>query len=79
MQDGRPKGPVRCIDCINAKLIQYDKNPILAECSKKPQPGNVRFPYEISIASSVRMCQMHRHQDVSDKTVEHRTHHEVSV
>ena len=49
---------VCCMDCLWAKLIQYGTNPILAECHKKPNQGNERFPYQREVASSRWICPM---------------------
>ena len=34
---------VCCLDCYWANLHQYGNNPVLAECRKKPNTGNVKF------------------------------------
>lgn len=50
------KIPVTCWTCMHAKLHRWDNNPVLAECHKKPQAFNKRFPFEIEIASVLRLC-----------------------
>lgn len=54
---------VRCMTCERCNLIQYGNNPVLAECHKKPQPGNERFPYVREVARVDRICPMHKHTD----------------
>lgn len=46
------KENVCCMNCKHRRLIRYGNNPILAECYKKPQAGNIKFPYERMIAKS---------------------------
>ena len=69
---------VRCKDCKWAHLIQYDQNPILAECLRNPQPGNARFPYKVEVAMILRICILHIF-DPTEKEIEHRTHHKKEV
>lgn len=71
------KGPVLCKNCKWAHLIQYDQNPILAECTKNPQPGNTRFPYKVEVACVERYCNIYK-LDPEPKEIEHRTHHKKS-
>ena len=54
-----------CTDCCWAHLVQYDapRDPLLAECTKKPQPYSMRFPYEVEIARAKKKCPMYRHTD----------------
>lgn len=61
-------------DCKWAHLIQYDQNPILAECQKNPQSGNTRFPFKVEVAMVPRYCSLHM-KDTAEKEIEHRTHH----
>ena len=56
-----------CRYCLYASLIRYGNNPIIAECHKKPQPGNDKFPYERMVASS-QVCNEWK-QDASDKVI----------
>lgn len=64
-------GTCFCFFCIHARLIQYGANPVLAECLKKPQPGNERFPYQREVAKVPRECDMYS-DDTSEKKVEPR-------
>ena len=50
-------------DCLWARLVQYDapRDPLLAECTRKPQPYSVRFPYTVEVARAKKMCPMYRH------------------
>lgn len=57
------EGLVCCRDCVHAQLLQYDNNPVLAQCLKKPDLFNERFPYDIDVASSMKACRMHLHTD----------------
>lgn len=41
-----------CINCKHSRLLQYGKNPVIAECCAKPQPGDELFPYERFVAST---------------------------
>lgn len=61
----------RCRDCKHAHLIQYGNNPVLAECTLKPQHGNERFPYAIDVASSPRYCNLFT-QRTGAEEIEHR-------
>jgi hypothetical protein len=45
-----------CMTCAHSMLHRYGDNPILAACGQKPQPGNVKFPYEVMVASAVWAC-----------------------
>ena len=47
---------VCCLNCVHAHLHQYDRNPILSACHKRPQPDNERFPYEVEVACHLRRC-----------------------
>lgn len=62
---------VSCMNCLLAKLIQYGMNPVLAECMKKPNIDNDRFPYERQVASTRWICPDWK-EDVNEKTIEHR-------
>ena len=66
--------PVCCMDCLHSKLMRYDNNPVLAECHRKPQPGNERFPYQREVARPLRQCAMHKHTD-EPKEIEQRSGH----
>ncbi len=54
-----------CTDCYWAHLVQYDapRDPLLAECTRKPQSYNVHFPYEVQVARTKKVCPMYRHTD----------------
>ena len=54
-----------CTDCRWAHLVQYDapRDPLLAECTKKPQPYSMRFPYEVEIARAKKKCPRYKHTD----------------
>lgn len=54
-----------CTDCFWAHLVQYDapRDPLLAECTKKPQAYNVHFPYEVQVARAKKLCPMYKHTD----------------
>lgn len=54
-----------CTDCLWAHLIQYDapRDPLLAECTKKPQPYSVHFPFAVEVARAKKLCPMYRHTD----------------
>lgn len=67
-------GLVSCMDCLHSTLMRYGSNPVLAECMKKPQPGNERFPYQREVARPLRQCSQHRHTDET-KEVKQRTGH----
>lgn len=67
------KIPVTCMDCKHAALHRYGNDPILAACHCKPQPANERFPFEVEIASVLRLCATYR-KDNSPKEVEQREH-----
>ena len=60
-----------CRDCVWAKLVQYGDNPVLAACTKRPQPYNERFPYEMMVASAKWICPLF-HQDEAEKMIEKR-------
>ena len=64
---------VCCKNCLHACLIQYDRNPILADCTKRPT-GDDKFPYDRDVASSMKNCSMWK-LDPNEKQIEHRTHH----
>ena len=55
-----------CTDCLWANLVQYDgpRDPLLAECTKKPQPNDTRFPYQVEVARSKKLCPHHEHTDI---------------
>ena len=56
-------GPINCTECVHARLIQYDNDPLLAECLKKPQSFSVRFPYQVEVARAKKCCEMYEHTD----------------
>lgn len=66
------KVPVRCNTCLHAHLHRYDSNPILAACHAKPQPDNERFPFEIEVASILRLCNEYD-LDLNEKVVQQHT------
>lgn len=61
---------VCCRNCFWANLIRYGANPLLAECTKKPNTGNARFPYEVMVASTKWVCPQWEYQAESEKTVQ---------
>lgn len=54
-----------CTDCRWAHLVQYDapRDPLLAECTKKPQPYSPKFPYAVEVARAKKLCPMYEHTD----------------
>ena len=54
---------VCCMDCLWANLHRYGSNPILARCTKKPNDGNEKFPYQVEVAGARRICPNYKHQD----------------
>ena len=62
---------VCCKDCLWANLIQYENNPVLAECHKKPNPDNEKFPYQREVASSRWICPTWK-RDNNQKSIEKR-------
>jgi len=62
---------VCCMDCLRAKLIQYGNDPVLAECTKRPNPDNDRFPYQREVASARWICPTWKRDD-QVKSVEKR-------
>ena len=71
------KIPVTCLDCEYSGLHRYDSNPILAACHKKPQPDNVRFPFEVEVASILRLCNEYDKAE-GEKTIEQRYKHDAA-
>ena len=67
-----PSKLVCCKDCFWSNLIQYENNPILAECRQKPNYYSEKFPYDRDVASALKYCAMHKYQDESEKFVQHR-------
>lgn len=56
-----------CTDCHWAQLVQYEgpREPLLAECTRKPQPYSDRFPYQVEVARAKKPCPYHHeHTDV---------------
>lgn len=70
-QQAAPKHMVCCLNCQNAMLHRYGRNPILAACKAKPQPEDERFPYEVMVACHLRRCSDWR-QEAEKKEVEQR-------
>lgn len=71
-----------CTDCLWANLVQYEgpQEPLLAECTKKPQLYNTRFPYQVEVARAKLLCPLYRHTD-EVKTVQIRAkvrHHPMA-
>ena len=56
-----------CTDCHWANLVQYEgpREPLLAECTMKPQPYSPRFPYQVEVARAKKLCSYHQHTDVA--------------
>lgn len=54
---------VSCMDCLHSNLHRYGSNPILAQCTMRPNPGNAHFPYRVEVASTKWVCPMHKHTD----------------
>lgn len=54
-----------CTDCRWARLVQYEgpREPLLAECTKKPQPYSVRFPYQVEVDRAKKVCPLYLHTD----------------
>ena len=72
MNNQEQKTQACCLTCAIAKLLQYGNDPVLAQCTAQPQPGNERFPYRVEVASFVRQCKTYTFQPNKDKPVEHR-------
>ena len=62
---------VCCMDCVWARLIQYGNNPVLADCTKKPNADNEKFPYQREVASARWICPTWK-KDSQVKSIEHR-------
>lgn len=71
-QTAEPKKLVCCRDCFWANLMQYGDNPVLADCTQKPNYYNEKFPYERDVASSLKYCGMYSYQDEREKTIQKR-------
>lgn len=69
---GKNTEVVCCMDCFWANLIQYSNNPVLAECRKKPNMYNEKFPYQVEVASTRWICPMYSFQGRSEKSIQHR-------
>ena len=54
---------VCCMDCLHSNLHRYGCNPILAQCTVKPNTGNARFPYQVMVAATKWVCPMYKHTD----------------
>lgn len=61
-----------CRQCAHAHLIQYGNNPVIAECPKKRNEGNQRFPYAVDVASSLKYCEIFK-QRTAPEEIEHRS------
>lgn len=70
--DSSSKVLVCCRVCLHSVLFRYDNNPILAECHKKPNFGNEKFPFDVDVASTKRICRKFSASMV-EKPVEQRT------
>jgi len=72
---------VCCRNCMHASLIQYGDNPVLAQCLKKPDPYNEKFPYDVDVAGSPRLCAMHQ-EAIGEKWIQKRIqvrHHPMAA
>lgn len=58
-----------CMDCFWANLMQYGTNPVLAQCRRKPNTGDARFPYDVMVAMTKWICPMFKYQDRKEKTI----------
>ena len=48
--------PVKCIDCANANIIEYNKHDqLIAECKKKPDTFGV---LDRDVARELRICSL---------------------
>ena len=72
MNNQEQKTQACCLTCALAKLLQYGNDPMLAQCTAQPQPGNERFPYRVEVANFVRQCKTYAFQPMKDKPIEHR-------
>lgn len=64
---------VCCRCCLHAMLMQYGKHdPVLAECTKKPNADNERMPFVVEVAGVPRQCAMHVFQDEAKKSIQQR-------
>lgn len=70
-EDRKNTKVVCCMDCLWANLIRYGNDPIIAECHKRPDPDNEKFPYERQVASARWICPIYKHND-KEKSVEKR-------
>lgn len=68
-EEKKNKEVVCCLDCFWASLMQYGTNPVLAQCRKKPNVGNAKFPYEVMVAAAKWICPLWKYQDPSEKTI----------
>ena len=60
---------VCCMDCFWAILHRYGSNPILSQCTMRPNPGNERFPYQVMVAGARWICPAYKHTD-ADKFIQ---------
>lgn len=54
---------VCCMDCLHSNLHRYGSNPVLAQCTMRPNPGNAHFPYLVMVAATKWVCPMYKHTD----------------
>lgn len=54
---------VSCMDCLHSNLHRYGSNPVLAQCTMRPNPGNAHFPYRVEVAAAKQVCPMYKHAD----------------
>ena len=47
-----------CRECAHAILHDMGIDPMIAECTKKPQPWSEKFPYEREVANAMKICQL---------------------
>ena len=60
-RSNRPQAPTEAKESKNTKVA----------CTKRPQPYNERFPYEMMVASAKWICPLF-HQDKAEKMIEKR-------
>lgn len=46
---------VTCAECLHSNLLRYDRNPIIAECTR--HIDGFLFKYQREIASAPRICE----------------------
>lgn len=52
-----------CMDCFWSNLFRYGSNPVLAQCTRKPNPYNEKFPYQVEVARAKWICPLYKHQE----------------